>query len=145
MDLVSLGIYVFYAVIVYMNFDKLSVITFTLVFYILPPIINGFLRLTRKTTGTDKILAYGYAFGMYLGIGILTETNGMWKDFVVSNSYNIDDVNVEISSSMVEPSQIIFVFILYFGVGYLIERIIDKRRAKNESISCKQPIKEIQS
>lgn len=113
--------YVILGVIEFFTINQLSSISFIILFYVLPILCT--LVVSSVKSGkllTKNLLSSILALVEYLVMGNLFNNLGLWSKFVARNSMKINNGEIQISNNMLSPLQIVFVIVLYFGVGYLI-------------------------
>ncbi len=76
----------------------------------------------------------------YLLLGLLVNYLGFWETFIRNNTISQEDLSIEITSSLLEPSQIIFVSLLYLATAYLFQLLI-LRKETNHGISRSKAFK----
>ncbi|MCI5760933.1 MAG: Msa family membrane protein [Ligilactobacillus agilis] len=114
-------IYLIIGVGEYSFFNKMGVLAFVMLFYLLPLVITGiFTFIEKKNMLMVNLTSSAVAFLNYVMIGYLVGNNGMWIEFAKRNTQNMGDSWVKVSSNMISSNQIVFVLILYFAIGYLI-------------------------
>lgn len=136
MIIINILIYAIYVVAICFNIENINIVSFAIDIYILPIFINTifFILYNKKQTRKKyiKIISPILSTVSYIVIGLFIQENGMWQNFIYKNTYSTDELEVEIVPSLISVSQIIFVLILYFGIGYLINIIISKRGKENK-------------
>lgn len=110
---------------------RLSILELSVLIYLLPVVLNSFfIYLSMKQK--QKIKEANYCFPTlslisYLIIGLFVDTLGYWDTFIKNNTSNAGDFTVNIDSSLLGTSQIIFVLIIYFSSAYLCILLFNRR------------------
>jgi|GEM_PF-6987042 len=131
---INLIIYGVYGIMIGVYFEYVNPIILLVLFYLIPILINTiFLCVEHKREKLKKVMQYYTclnSFFMYIFVGIFLEHSGWWTAFVKKYSVYKDDIYVEISNSFISISQVIYIFILYFGVSVLLKKIIIRGKKK---------------
>ena len=67
----------------------------------------------------------------YIIIGVFLENSSSLTKFIEHNTITSGEMYIKINTSLIEPSQIIFVVLLYFLVEYIILKILERMVKKN--------------
>lgn len=125
--------YILLGLVEYLTINQLSSFSFIILFYILPIICTLVVSLIKKgNLLTKNILSSILALIVYFVMGNIFNNMGTWSKFVTRNSIKTSNSMIQISNNMLNWSQIIFVLVLYFGIGCVIYFITKKVKGKNE-------------
>lgn len=134
---VYIGELIFYIILGLIEFavmGQLSALGFICLFYVMPiifTIIVTGIKSSNSKLLVRNLLSSSLATISYIILGLIFEHNGMWKVFVQKNTINIKNAWIHINNSMVGFLQILFILILYFGLGYLAYFINRKNSEKS--------------
>lgn len=125
--------YLLLGIVSYFTIGQLSSFSFIILFYVLPIICTIVASSVKRGKLLNKnILSSVLALIVYLVMGNIFNSMGIWSKFVARNSVKMSDSEIQISNNMLDWSQIIFVVILYFGIGYLVYFVVKKMRGRNK-------------
>lgn len=126
--LLTFALYGVLAVVTSYLLSFLSVPLFLLVIYVLPLIAN--LIVYRRQKNTWKCLSAlvlpTFSVASYLLFAYLTSLNGAWLDFVQSNTISDENMQLDIATNLFEPSQVLFIGLLFYGVSLAYHFISNK-------------------
>ncbi|MDR0921635.1 MAG: Msa family membrane protein [Lactobacillales bacterium] len=127
LSLVGTG--VFYGTACLLNI-KLSIVFLAILIYILPMVFNIIMELlypAKKKYQNDCIVAGITVIG-YLVFGVTMMNQSGFSDYIVKNSVSAGDMYFSISSNLIHFPQLLFVFILNFGVLYLVQLFMEGKK-----------------
>ncbi|HEO6712703.1 TPA: hypothetical protein VBA94_001899 [Streptococcus agalactiae] len=137
MLLLSLSI-IIYTLLTIFNINEFlsfNPLVFLSMVYILPVLINMSIVYFQKNK-TFKILSAmilpTISSICYSIFAYITLTSGSWEKFVESNSIAKDGFSMEVSSSLFEVNQVVFMLVVYYG-STIIQYFMNKRVANNEN------------
>ena len=122
-------------VIIGTNFlPSLTILEFIFIIYFFPIILNfilSALAILKKNISSFYCFVFPtLSLLSYVTTGVLLEGSNSWIKFVQSNMVTNGEMYIKINNSLIEPSQIIFVVLLYFLVEYISLKILE-RMVKN--------------
>mgnify|MGYP000093426745 CR=1 FL=1 len=114
---------------------SLTILGFIFIIYLFPLILNSALSASAVLKTKKKSL-YCLVFPTislltYIIIGVFLENSSSWTKFIEHNTITSGEMYIKINTSLIEPSQIIFVVLLYFLVEYIILKILERMVKKN--------------
>lgn len=114
---------------------SLTILGFIFIIYLFPLILNSLLSALAVLKKKKKTL-YCLVFPTisllaYIIIGVFLENSSSWTKFIEYNTITSGEMYIKINASLIEPSQIIFVVLLYFLVEYIILKILEHMVKKN--------------
>ena len=114
---------------------SLTILGFIFIIYLFPLILNSVLSVLAVLKKKIKLL-YCLIFPTisllaYIIIGVFLEKSSSWTKFIEHNTITSGEMYIKINTSLIEPSQIIFVVLLYFLVEYIILKILERMVKKN--------------
>lgn len=108
--------------------DKMPLLLFLILLYILPPAINCWIMVKNKEYLTRlSIILPVVSTLVYCIIGIILQESDNWNRFVIDNTVTQGEYNVSIHSDLMAISQIVFVVILYFSVAFIFYLIVRRK------------------
>ena len=108
--------------------DKMPLLLFLILLYILPPAINCWIMVKNKEYLTRlSIILPVVSTLVYCIIGIILQGSDNWNRFVIDNTVTQGEYNVSIHSDLMAISQIVFVVILYFSVAFIFYLIVRRK------------------
>lgn len=108
--------------------DKMPLLLFLILLYILPPTINCWIMLKNKEYLTRlSIILPVVSTLVYCIIGIILQGSDNWNRFVIDNTVTQGEYNVSIHSDLMAISQIVFVVILYFSAAFIFYLIVRRK------------------
>lgn len=113
-----------YAALVFISITFLSdmpLIVLAGLLYVLPLIVSvvvtNKLIKQSKNTGIAKLITVPLlSLLFYISFGIFAEQSGEWQQYILQNTVQTSNFTVEVSNSLLYPSQLIFATILYFSI-----------------------------
>lgn len=125
--------YLLLGLVEYMTISQLSSFSFIILFYILPIICTLVVSFIKKgNLLTKNLLSSILATIEYFVMGNIFNNMGTWSKFVARNSVKTNNFQVQIGNNMLNWPQILFVLVLYFGIGCVIYFVTKKMKGKNE-------------
>lgn len=124
-------IYFIYGCFEYFYFDKINPFSFTILFYVVPIVINTVfcvMYIKKNQIKVGRMVSPFFSVISYLLLGYISQTNGLWERFVHKYTVDTGEVSVSIDLSMITLSQIFFVILLYLGLNYLAMTMLLKKR-----------------
>lgn len=117
--------------------SSMSVVLYLALIYLLPPLLNV-LGITLRKNKTEKLslslILPLFSTLFYAALSWVTEKSGSWQAFVNHNTVSNQNLTVEIEANGFDPSQIIFMVLVYFGISltayYLSTKKDKKQRGK---------------
>ena len=64
-------------------------------------------------------------------IGLFLKGSSVWTSFIQKNTITSGEMYIKINNSLIEPSQIVFVALLYFLVEYISIKVMERMVKKN--------------
>lgn len=115
--------------------SNLTILGFIFIIYLFPIILNLILSLLVIFKKQVKLF-YCFIFPTisllaYIIIGLLLNSSNIWTSFIQKNTITSGEMYIKINNSLIEPSQMVFVVLLYFLVEYISIKIIETRVKKN--------------
>lgn len=113
-----------YAALVFISITFLSdmpLIFLAGLLYVLPLIVsvvvtNKLIKQSKNTGIAKLIMVPLLALLFYISFGIFAEQSGEWQQYILQNTVQTSNFTVEVSNSLLYPSQLIFATILYFSI-----------------------------
>jgi len=89
--------------------------------YVLPLIVsvvvtNKLIKQSKNTGIAKLIMIPLLSLLFYISFGIFAEQSGEWQQYILLNTVQTSKFTVEVSNSLLYPSQLIFATILYFSI-----------------------------
>ncbi|TWS94576.1 MULTISPECIES: Msa family membrane protein [unclassified Streptococcus] len=117
--------------------SHLTILGFTFIIYLFPIILNSVLSVLAMLKKNVTVY-YCFVFPLfslltYIVIGLFLDGSTLWVKFVQNNTITNGEMYIKVNNSLIEPSQIIFVFLLYFLVEYIGLKILERMVQKNGS------------
>ena len=111
-----------YAALVFISISFLSdmpLIVLAGLLYVLPLILsvvvtNKLIKQSKNTGIAKLIMVPLLSLLFYISFGIFAEQSGEWQQYILQNTVQTSKFTVEVSNSLLYPSQLIFATILYF-------------------------------
>lgn len=125
--------YLLLGLVEFLTITQLSSVSFIILFYVLPVICT--LVVSSIKSGnllTKNILSSVLATIEYLVLGNLFNNMGTWSKFVARNSVSSQGFQTQISNNMLDIPQVIFILVLYFGLGYLIYLVAKRMKGSKK-------------
>ncbi|NQJ50394.1 hypothetical protein HO551_08430 [Streptococcus suis] len=117
---------------------SLSVPILLLLTYLLPPIVNS-ICLGLQKDNSWKAWSAGIFPTMsmifYAAFAYITSSNGQWAQFSQLNTVSDDVMSVEVASDLLDPSQMLFVAVLYYGTAIATYFIQQAGRKKEKGVT----------
>lgn len=114
---------------------SLTILGFIFIIYLFPLILNSVLSalavLKKKKKSLYCLVFPTISLLAYIIIGVFLENSSSWTKFIEHNTITSGEMYIKINTSLIEPSQIIFVVLLYFLVEYIILKILERMVKKN--------------
>ncbi|QGU80185.1 hypothetical protein BSR19_03150 [Streptococcus salivarius] len=114
---------------------SLTILGFIFIIYLFPLILNSLLSalavLKKKKKSLYCLVFPTISLLAYIIIGVFLENSSSWTKFIEYNTITSGEMYIKINTSLIEPSQIIFVVLLYFLVEYIILKILERMMKKN--------------
>ena len=119
-----------YAALVFISITFLSdmpLIVLAGLLYVLPLIVsvvvtNKLIKQSKNTGIAKLIMVPLLSLLFYISFGIFAEQSGGWQQYILQNTVQTSKFTVEVSNSLLYPSQLIFATILYFSIFGLSKR-----------------------
>lgn len=130
-------IYFIYGCFEYFYFDKITPFSFTILFYVVPIVINTVfcvMYIKKDQIKVGRMVSPFFSVISYLLLGYISQTNGLWERFVHKYTVDTGEVSVSIDFSMITSSQIFFVILLYLGLNYLAMTMLLKKGVEDEYV-----------
>ena len=113
-----------YAALVFISITFLSdmpLIVLAGLLYVLPLIVsvvvtNKLIKQSKNTGIAKLIMVPLLSLLFYISFGIFAEQSGEWQQYILQNTVQTSKFTVEVSNSLLYPSQLIFATILYFSI-----------------------------
>ena len=113
-----------YAALVFISITFLSdmpLIVLAGLLYVLPLIVsvvvtNKLIKQSKNTGIAKLIMVPLLSLLFYISFGIFAEQSGEWQQYILQNTVQTRNFTVEVSNSLLYPSQLIFATILYFSI-----------------------------
>ena len=113
-----------YAALVFISITFLSdmpLIVLAGLLYVLPLIVsvvvtNKLIKQSKNTGIAKLIMVPLLSLLFYISFGIFAEQSGEWQQYILQNTVQTSNFTVEVSNSLLYPSQLIFATILYFSI-----------------------------
>lgn len=113
-----------YAALVFISITFLSdmpLIVLAGLLYVLPLIVsvvvtNKLIKQSKNTGIAKLIMVPLLSLLFYISFGIFAEQSGEWQQYILQNTVQTSNFTVEVSNSLLNPSQLIFATILYFSI-----------------------------
>ncbi|HFI0446822.1 TPA: Msa family membrane protein [Streptococcus suis] len=113
-----------YAALVFISITFLSdmpLIVLAGLLYVLPLIVsvvvtNKLIKQSKNTGIAKLIMVPLLSLLFYISFGIFAEQSGEWQQYILQNTVETSNFTVEVSNSLLYPSQLIFATILYFSI-----------------------------
>ncbi len=113
-----------YAALVFISITFLSdmpLIFLAGLLYVLPLIVsvvvtNKLIKQSKNTGIAKLIMVPLLSLLFYISFGIFAEQSGEWQQYILQNTVQTSNFTVEVSNSLLYPSQLIFATILYFSI-----------------------------
>ena len=113
-----------YAALVFISISFLSdmpLIVLAGLLYVLPLIVsvvvtNKLIKQSKNTGIAKLIMVPLLSLLFYISFGIFAEQSGEWQQYILQNTVQTSKFTVEVSNSLLYPSQLIFATILYFSI-----------------------------
>ncbi|MCA6657622.1 Msa family membrane protein [Streptococcus salivarius] len=67
----------------------------------------------------------------YIFIGLFLKVSSVWTSFIQKNTITSGEMYIKINNSLIEPSQIVFVALIYFLVEYISIKVMERMVKKN--------------
>lgn len=114
---------------------NINLVIFVLIAYVLPVVANLIIHSTLKNkslsfTASAAIMAGITTAGYYI-FGRLLMNSPYFEDFIASGTSQLGELQVSIASNLVSIGQLVFVFLLNFGLLYLVQ-IMTKNNNKGD-------------
>ncbi|HEM4732974.1 TPA: hypothetical protein U1060_001342 [Streptococcus suis] len=117
---------------------SLSVPILLLLTYLLPPIVNS-ICLGLQKDNSWKAWSAGIfptiSMIFYAAFAYITSSNGQWAQFSQLNTVSDDVMSVEVASDLLDPSQMLFVAVLYYGTAIATYFIQQAGRKKEKGVT----------
>lgn len=114
---------------------SLTILGFIFIIYLFPLILNSVLSalaiLKKKKKSLYCLVFPTISLLAYIIIGVFLENSSSWTKFIEHNTITSGEMYIKINTILIEPSQIIFVVLLYFLVEYIILKILERMVKKN--------------
>ena len=114
---------------------SLTILGFIFIIYLFPLILNSLLSalavLKKKKKSLYCLVFPTISLLAYIIIGVFLENSSSWTKFIEYNTITSGEMYIKINTSLIEPSQIIFVVLLYFLVEYIFLKILERMMKKN--------------
>lgn len=115
--------------------SHLTILGLIFISYLFPLILNALLSvlviLKKKLKSLYCLVFPTISLLAYVIMGLFLENSSVWSAFIKHNTMTSGEMYIKINAHLVEPSQIIFVALLYFLVEYLILNILERMVMKN--------------
>ncbi|HFI0731673.1 TPA: Msa family membrane protein, partial [Streptococcus suis] len=113
-----------YAALVFISISFLSdmpLIVLAGLLYVLPLIVsvvvtNKLIKQSKNTGIAKLIMVPLLSLLFYISFGFFAEQSGEWQQYILQNTVQTSNFTVEVSNSLLYPSQLIFATILYFSI-----------------------------
>lgn len=114
--------------------SHLSILEFIFIIYLFPIILNVILSiLTILKKQLNLIYCFIYpsiSLVAYIILGFILKGTYTWDKFVQNSTVTSGEMYIKINTNLVDGSQIIFVFLLYFLVEYISLKILERKVKK---------------
>ena len=79
-------------------------------------ITNKVIKQSKKTGIAKLIIVPLLSLLLYISVGIFAGQSREWQQYILQNTVQTSNFTVEVSNSLLYPSQLIFATILYFSI-----------------------------
>lgn len=115
--------------------SSLTILGFIFIIYLLPLILNltlSVLTIFKKREKTFCCFIFpAISLIAYIIIGLFLKDSDVWTSFIQKNTITSGEMYIKINNSLIDPSQIVFVALLYFLVEYIGIKIMERMVKKN--------------
>lgn len=123
-----LGYYIVNVAVLISFIDKLPLLLFITVLYILPLVVNCWAVAKNKDLAKVTSISFpAIAVLAYYLTAIFLNSSSKWKTFVENNTVTQGDYSIKIQSDLASFSQVLFVVILYYSVALMFYLIIKRK------------------
>ena len=126
--LLALVIYPVLALITSNMLFHLSVPALLLIIYVLPIVINSVIVKFQKEKlkFLTSFVLPTVSIGFYTLFSYLTNLNNTWIEYAISNTVSDESMSLEVATDLLDPSQLLFVVAIYYGVSLAYHFISQK-------------------
>jgi hypothetical protein len=115
--------------------SSLTILGFIFIIYLFPIILNLILSvlaiLKKHVKPTYCFIFPAISLIAYIIIGLFLKGSSVWTSFIQKNTITSGEMYIKINNSLIEPSQIVFVALLYFLVEYISIKVMERMVKKN--------------
>ena len=115
--------------------SSLTILGFIFIIYLFPIILNlilSVLAIFKKHVKPFYCFIFpAISLVAYIIIGLFLKGSDVWTSFIQKNTITSGEMYIKINNSLIEPSQIVFVALLYFLVEYISIKIMERMVKKN--------------
>lgn len=133
--IIAAMINIFFIIVGTKFLSSLTILGFIFIIYLFPIILNLILSVLAIFRKHVKLF-YCFVFPSisliaYTIIGLFLKDSNVWTSFIQKNTVTSGEMYIKINNSLIEPSQIVFVALLYFLVEYISIKILERMVKKN--------------